>query len=219
MVHPLRSTVEDFIAGLKAFEHEVITQPLVRDYMASMPLSADALKPYLHFNDFYYTRNLIYRDKLFDVMVICWKPGRKTAIHTHNGQLGWMHVPQGEVAIHNYHYQSCDHPERQNVVGIDCLAGATHIDLDRLQTDVCHDQSGIALVDKQHTIHQIENMDSAKSGAISLHLYSLPFDSCVAFDLENQRCFRRTLNFYSRYGKVELEAEQKQPGGSFHIIA
>jgi len=218
MAHALRTTVEDFVEGLKSFEKDVITQPRIAEYMDSMRLSPEALKPYLHFNDHYYTRNLVYRDKLFDVMVICWRPGDKTVIHTHNGQLGWMQVPQGTVAVHNYHYQSCDHPERQNVVGIDCLAGATHIDLDRMSTENVAESSPISLVDKQQSIHQIENPD-ARAGAISLHVYSLPFDSCVAFDLEHQRCFRRTLNFYSRYGTVELEAEQKQPGGQFHIIA
>ena len=32
-----------------------------------------------------------------------------------------------------------------------------------------------------------------------------------AFDLEHQRCFRRTLHYYSRYGKVELEVEHPSP--------
>lgn len=219
MASPLRTSVEDFIQGLKALENGVITQAGVRDYMESARLSVEALRPYLFFNDHYYTRNLIYRDQLFDVMAICWKHGQKTAIHTHNGQLGWMQVPQGELAVHNYKYQTCDHPERQHVVGIDCLAGSTEIDISRLQTDVCAERSPIALVDRDHSIHQIENADPSEAGGISLHVYSLPFDSCVAFDLEHQRCFRRTLNFYSRYGRVEVDVEQKTPGGPFHVIA
>jgi cysteine dioxygenase len=175
--------------------------------MEDMRLSAEALRPYSHFRDQFYTRNLVYRDSLFEVMVICWTAGQKTPIHTHNGQLGWMAVAQGEMSVHNYKYLTCDHPEYQNVVGMDCLAGATHIELDRLTTDVCAESSPIACVDKQQSIHQIENADRSRQGCISLHVYSLPIDSCVGFDLEKQKCFRKTLNYFSRYGKVEVEVE------------
>ena len=43
---------------------------------------------------------------------------------------------------------------------------------------------------------------------MSLHIYSLPIESCVAFDLKNQRCFRRTFTYYSQYGKVEVEMDE-----------
>ena len=76
-------------------------------------------------------------------MAICWKAGQKTAVHTHNGQLGWMQLAQGEVAVHNYKYLTCDCPERQNVVGLDCLGGAKHLELERLHTNVCTDDTGI----------------------------------------------------------------------------
>jgi cysteine dioxygenase len=206
MPHPLRTSVEDFIEGLKSFERELITKEAVRKYVDDVRLSAAALQPYTFFRDTYYTRNLVYRDDLFEVMAICWKPGQKTVIHTHDGQLGWMTVPQGEVAVHNYKYFACNKPENQNVVGHDCLAGATHIELDRLRTDVCSDSSPIYCVDKFQTIHQIENLDKSEIGVVSLHVYSLPIDSCVSFDLEKQRCTRKTLSFYSRFGKVEVEA-------------
>ena len=31
--------------------------------------------------------------------------------------------------------------------------------------------------------------------AVSVHVYSRPIDSCVVFDLEGQRCFRRELQY------------------------
>jgi len=208
MAHPLRTSVDDFIAGLKSFEPGIISKEAVRKYVDSMRLSAEALRPYIFFNDEIYTRNLIFKDKLFEVMAICWRPGQKTAIHTHNGQLGWMSIAQGEVAVHNYKYVACNCPENQNVVGMDCLGGASHIELDRLATDDCAESSSIYCVDKMQSIHQIENEDTAKSGCVSLHVYSLPIESCIAFDLKNQRCFRRTFNYYSQYGKVEVEIDQ-----------
>ena len=212
MPHPLKTTVEDFVEGLKGFERDFITSDRVRDFMDAHHLSAEALKPYSYFRSDYYTRNLVYRDALFEVMVICWKAGQKTAVHTHNGQLGWMQMAQGEVAVHNYKYLTCDCPERQNVVGLDCLGGAKHLELDRLKTDVCTDDSGIYLVDKIQSIHQIENTDKSNAGVISLHVYSLPFDSCISFNLDAGTCCRKQLSYYSKYGKVEGEIEHRKDG-------
>ncbi len=209
MSHPLRTTVEDLVEGLKRFEQHLITKEAVREFMDATKLSAEALRPYSFFRDDYYTRNLIYRDPLFEVMTICWKPGQKTAVHTHNGQLGWMAIGQGQVAVHNYKYIGCNAPENQNVVGLDCLGGATHIELDRCNTETCVAGGPVSTVDKLQTIHQIENTDPARAGCISLHVYSLPIESCIAFDLDQQHCYRRTLTYYSRYGKVELEVEAK----------
>ena len=212
MAHPLHTTVQDFVEGLKGFEASHITRDRVREFMDSTPLSAEELKPYSHFRDEYYTRNLIYRDALFEVMVICWKQGQKTAVHTHNGQLGWMQMAQGEVAVHNYKYLTCDCPERQNVIGLDCLGGAKHLELERLTTDVCNDGSGIYTVDKIQSIHQIENTDNSSHGVVSLHVYSLPFDSCISFNLDAGTCCRKHLNYFSRFGKVEGDIEHRQDG-------
>ncbi len=149
-----------------------------------------------------YTRNLIYRDDLFEVITICWQPGQKTAAHTHNGQLGWMTVPQGAVTVQNFRHVSCNTPERQNVVGLDCLGGATQLELERIDSANWSGEDVVATVDKIHTIHRISNDEKAES-AISLHIYSKPFDSCIAFDLEKQQCFRRTLSYYSKFGRLE----------------
>ena len=71
MAHPLHTTVEDFVQGLKGFEGELITQNRVRDFMQATQLHMKSLAPYAHFRDEYYTRNLIYRDSIFEVMAIC----------------------------------------------------------------------------------------------------------------------------------------------------
>ena len=86
--HPLRTGVADFVAGLKELERDLITKDKIAQYMAATTLKPEALHDYVWWRDSFYTRNLIFRDELFEVMTICWSPGQKTAIHTHNGQLG-----------------------------------------------------------------------------------------------------------------------------------
>ena len=200
MVHPLQTTVEDFVAGLCELRDGLITLTRVTDYIKSIPVSKEALAPYTWWDENRYTRNLIYRDDLFEVMTICWQPGQRTPAHTHNGQLGWMTVPQGNVTVENFRHVACNAAENQNVVGIDCLGGATEIVMERLEQSEWAGADKIATVDKIHTIHRIANRE-AREGAVSLHIYSRPFDSCVAFDLEKQRCFRRTLSYYSKFGQ------------------
>src|ERR1700722_14349531 len=198
--HPLRTSVPDFVAGLRELERDLITKDRIAEYMAAMTLGPEALDDYVWWREGVYTRNLIYRDELFEVMTIWWVAGQKTAIHTHNGQLGWMTVSQGEVRTHEFHHTSFNAPENQNVVNIDCLGGATELQIDRVGTVVCSEGSGMVTVDKLQTIHQIEN--AGTTGCVSLHVYSKPFDSCIAFDLDKQRCYRRQLSYFSKDGEL-----------------
>lgn len=197
--HPLRTSVADFVAGLRELERDLITKDRIAQYMAAATLRPEALANYVWWRDDLYTRNLIYRDELFEVMTICWSPGQRTAVHTHNGQLGWMTVAQGEVRTHEFRHTSCNAPQNQNVVNIDCLGGATELQLDRVGTVVCSEGTGMVTVDKLQTIHQIEN--AGTTGCVSLHVYSKPFDSCIAFDVERQRCYRRSLSYFSKDGQ------------------
>jgi cysteine dioxygenase len=100
----------------------------------------------------------------------------------------------------DYKWLGCDHPEKQNVVGMDCLAGSDHIQLDRLrEVDGCAG-GPVLTADKLQTIHQLFNADER---SVSIHIYSKPIDSCVAFDMVNNTCYRRELSYFSKYGELE----------------
>jgi cysteine dioxygenase len=191
----------DFIDDLKSFESgPPITRDRVLDYLRETAVTRASLDPYVHFQAGAYTRNLMYRDDTFEVMAVCWSPGQRTVIHTHNGQLGWMSVEQGALAVINYKWLGCNAADNQNVVGMDCLAGATELDLDRREVQECFPDGPVNTVDKVQTIHQV--VVQGKEPVVSLHIYSRPIDSCVAFDLEKKTCYRRPLTFYSKYGQV-----------------
>ena len=192
--------VGDFVASLQAFEKEPITRDRVLNLCLETEVDRASLERYSFFRPEAYTLNLIYRDDQIEVMAVCWSRGQRTPIHTHNGQLGWMAVSQGAVAVINYKWLGCNAPENQNVAGMDCLAGATELDLERRDVQECYPGGPINTVDKVQTIHQV--VVQGKEPALSLHVYSRPIDSCVAFDLANRRCYRRQLSFYSRYGDV-----------------
>ena len=64
---------------------------------------------------------------------------------------------------------------------------------DHVGTEVAVPSGPLNTVDKTQTIHRIIN--PAEERAVSMHVYSRPIDSCVVFDLEGQRCYRRDLKY------------------------
>lgn len=194
-------SIDDFVAKLRTFEARLITRDSVLDFCDGVQISDASLAPYIYFDDSFYTRNLVYRDDLFEVMTICWQPGQKTAVHTHNGQLCWMITQRGTLSVVDYKWMGCDHPEFQNVVGIDCLAGSDHTRVERVREVEATAGGPVVTADKLQTIHQLFNLAETHEPAISIHIYSRPIDSCVAFDMEKQHCYRRHLSYYSKYGQ------------------
>jgi cysteine dioxygenase len=209
--------VGDLVDDLRSFEKEPITRDRMLGYLQETAVDRRSLDPYVHFRGDMYTRNLVYRDDMLELMAVCWQPGQKTVIHTHNGQLGWMSVEQGAVAVVNYKWVGCNAADNQNVAGMDCLAGATELDIDRREVQECYPGGPINTVDKVQTIHQV--VVQGKEPVVSLHLYSRPIDSCVAFDLEKRSCYRRVLSYYSKYGDVVVRDGDLQPSADAGLTA
>lgn len=197
--------IDDFIEQVRLIEDGLITRDRILELCDGLHISESSLSPYIHFDGSFYTRNLIYRDALFEIMTICWEPGQRTAVHTHNGQLCWMLTHRGNLKVVDYKWMGCDHPENQNVVGIDCLAGSDHINLEEVRSVDATAGGPVLTADKLQTIHQLFNADDRKERAVSIHIYSRPIDSCVAFDMEGRRCYRRHLSYFSKYGQVASE--------------
>ena len=112
-------SLSHLVDTLRAFESEPITRERLLTYFRETAVDRSSLAPYLHFRPDTYTRNLIYRDGLVELMAVCWQPGQRTVIHTHNGQLGWMSVEQGALAVVNYKWLGCNAADNQNVAGMD----------------------------------------------------------------------------------------------------
>jgi cysteine dioxygenase len=201
-VHPLKSRVADFIAGLKALEKEPITSSRVLDYMAQMQPSAAALTPYLLWNRERYARNLVYRDDFFEVIALCWLPGQRTPIHSHDGQLGWVTVAQGKLVCRNYRFIRPELSKKPVTPGKYGTNGGRPVEVEPLDSMNCQADGSVAVVDRRQTTHQIENLEKSPLGSVSLHVYSKPIDSCVLFDESTRCCERRPLQYYSANGVI-----------------
>ena len=179
-------SVDRFIEGLCRIPESDFTVPSVGRYIEEDRVDLDSLSPYLFFRPTHYTRNLIYKCGLFELLAICWEAGQVSPIHNHQGQNCWMGVPLGKLAVQNY-----------DVVKID---GAGHCELreaERLVMDPGHPSS----VDNDRPIHAVLNLPEYGQRAVSLHVYSRPYDRCLVYSL-NESSYREVPLFYdSEYGK------------------
>ena len=66
---------------------------LLKDYSSSH----DDWRPWALFDPASYTRNLVYRDERFELLILCWGAGQVSPIHNHEGQDCWMAVLDGET--------------------------------------------------------------------------------------------------------------------------
>jgi cysteine dioxygenase len=161
-------TVEELAQGLtEIFERDPEGGPVL-EYLREHPVTLESLKPYLHFLETTYTRNLIYRTPLFELLSLCWEPGHKSSIHNHRGQRCWMAIAQGRMLVQNFHVVEQD-------------GGADYCELERTAS-VVMDAENPCGVDPEEPIHLVANPPSFGSRAVTLHVYSKPYDTCEVYD-------------------------------------
>ncbi|HTR26425.1 MAG TPA: cysteine dioxygenase family protein [Terriglobales bacterium] len=202
--HPLRSSVGDFIAALQELEGSPITTARVLDFLSQTRPSAEALAPYILWSSDHYTRNLIYRDQFFEVLALCWLPGQHTPVHTHDGQLGWVTMVQGELDCRDYRFVRPPLEERSDPTDSQFRpyfsARSRRVDVELLASTICVADGSVVVVDRRRTTHQIANLEHSRHGSVSLHIYSKPIERCVQFD-ETSRCWeRRPLQYHNMNG-------------------
>eukprot|EP01104_Vermistella_antarctica_P019689 TRINITY_DN7863_c0_g1_i1.p1 TRINITY_DN7863_c0_g1~~TRINITY_DN7863_c0_g1_i1.p1 ORF type:complete len:206 (+),score=42.65 TRINITY_DN7863_c0_g1_i1:42-620(+) len=154
---------------------------LIKNYVQN---GAGDWKEYALFTDDFYARNLIQKNDLYEIMVICWKEGQVSPIHNHEGSGCWLGVLEGDIKETYYH--TCNNCCK---VGEMCCSNLREGSSSTLKNGrVGFISDGIAL-------HVIEPTNS-KCG-VSLHLYSPPIKECNVYDHQHKKVVRKTLGFYS----------------------
>jgi cysteine dioxygenase len=192
---PTPVPADEFVDGIRKLSEGIITKQKIYDFLVAYEIRADELERYKQWFPERHSRNKIFRNENIEVMLICWPIGAVTPLHTHNGQLGWMTMIEGKILVENYRKIECNRPENQQVVGMDCLAGATKIEMEHLGNELAIPGGPLNTVDKTQTIHRIRNLAEWNERAVSMHVYSRPIDSCVVFDMDAQHCYRRDLKY------------------------
>jgi len=180
--------VGEWVRQLAAINRAKFTVPHVLEFCRAHGVKAGTLDPYLHWDPCCYTRNLIHKSELFEVMAICWDSGQVSRIHNHRDQNCWMSVPIGKLRVQNFRV------EAQDASAHTCRLVPT----DAYIMDALHP----AAVNPVEPVHQVLNLPEYKQRAVSIHIYSYPYDSCEVYSAERGTYMDVPLYYTSEYGKV-----------------
>jgi cysteine dioxygenase len=170
-------SMEECVNHLRALSLEGFESVAVEEFMASTRISPDSLAIYEFWKPNFYARNLIYKDEHFELLLLCWDQGQESPVHGHEGEKCWARVERGTLRFTNY--EEYGPRQGENVllrqIGVsDGAAGA---------------------LDGPAEVHKVSNPAEFGERAISLHLYSKPFDACEMYDLGKGTVKRCALKY------------------------
>jgi cysteine dioxygenase len=181
-------SVQDFIQQLRKFPESSFDQTeQLRQFLQDAPLNPDSLAPYLTWDRQHYTRNLIDKTPLYELISICWEIGQASSVHNHRDQNCWMAVPIGRLLVENFH-----------VIDQDIAGGKSTI---KATETVEMNISQPCAVDPTEPVHRVFNPREFNQRAVSVHIYSRPFDTCVVYSAEQGTCGEIALHYTTEYGK------------------
>lgn len=181
-------SIDQFVTRLCAIPEEDFRIGTVYEYLKSHPVDEGSLEKYLFFSKNHYTRNLIFKNNLFELIAICWETGQVSQIHNHHNQNCWMAIPVGRLRVQNFRVLD------QNEAGGYCrLEPTSALDIHKLEP---------AEVDPAEPVHQVLNLAEFGLRAVSLHIYSRPFDRCLVYCRETSEYREVPLHYTSEYGKL-----------------
>ncbi len=177
-----KTPVSRLIEGLRAIPDAEFECDNVYQLLSDSPIEVDSIAPFFHWSTNFYTRNLIYKDERFELMAVCWEPGQVSRVHNHAGQSCWMTVPVGKLLGQNFAISEIDETrgycklvETDTFDLSDCLA---------------------AKVELEEPVHQMLNLTEFDERAVSLHIYSKPFDTCLSY-CRDTNTFKEVPLFYT----------------------
>ena len=183
-----RVPIETLVAKLRALPASAFDgTDQIRALLAAMPVEEAGLAPYLTWDRQHYTRNLIDKTNLYELMAICWEVGQASSVHNHRDQNCWMAAPVGKLLVENFRV------EFQDIEAGNCsLVASNTVELSAANP---------CAVDPQEPVHRVVNPQEANQRAVSLHVYSRPFDTCVVYSPEQGTCGDIQLHYNTVFGK------------------
>jgi cysteine dioxygenase len=181
-------SIDDFASELRKLHAESFNRvDVVQDFLRRTSVSPESLSPYLRWDRQHYTRNLIDKTELYELVAICWEVGQASSIHNHRDQNCWMTAPIGTLMVQNYRVLA------QNIDAGTCSIEPT----DTVEMN----QSNPVAVDPLEPVHRVYNPAELKQRAVSLHVYSRPFDTCVVYSDQQGTCGTIKLHYTTQYGR------------------
>ncbi len=143
--------------------------------LKSMKLPIAEFKKHATWSKTCYTRNCIFENENFELILICWEKEQVTAIHDHGGEECWVYFIEGDFREHVY-------TENENGK------------LDIVKTTEAMPGDVSYMIDFMG-FHNLENRSNKRS--LSLHLYAKPIKNCNVYDSKKNEFIRKELTYDS----------------------
>jgi len=181
-------SIQDFVSELRKFPQSAFdsTDQIIH-FLEKTQIAPDTLGQYLTWDRQHYTRNLVDKTSLYELVAICWEVGQASSVHNHRDQNCWMAVPIGKLLVQNYRVvaQSLEQGTCQ-------LASADTVEMNPTQP---------CAVNPLEPVHRVFNPREFNQRAVSLHVYSRPFDTCIVYSPDQGTCGEIKLHYTTEYGK------------------
>ncbi len=186
--------LQSLLDALDRLPADAVETGPVEELLQRARLSGSDLQPFVDPRPDRYSRRLIRRTPLFDVIALTWLPGQRTPIHNHAGNLGWVRLMQGVIVEDRYELRSSGGLVR---LAHEADADGRGVELAATGRTVVREPGAVATVDRQRAIHQmgVPRELGGQGPTVTLHVYSKPHDVCLAFDPVARTCGRREMRF------------------------
>ena len=191
-VTPKQISMPDFVTELRQFPGPAFDHTgEILEFLKGITVRPETLSLYLSWDRQHYTRNLIDKTPLYELIAICWEVGQVSSVHNHREQNCWMSVPIGRLLVENFHllWQDLDQGRCQ-------LTPTNTVEMN---------PSHPCAVNPAEPVHRVVNAKPFGERAVSLHIYSRPFDSCVVYSPEQGTCGVIKLRYNTVFGKPGLD--------------
>jgi len=161
----------------------------LQQLMTVYAATGEDFSSYVHWNDIHYTRNLVYHNDKFELMVLCWSKGQGSRIHSHTNSHCWMATLSG-------------HAEETRYSAAVSIKELTFPGPCPELTQISHHVSSkgdFSYISDEIGLHRVKAADDADT--ITLHLYSPPITEARILEPEAGSTSKRTPGFYSLFGK------------------
>ncbi|XP_056141270.1 cysteine dioxygenase type 1 [Lampris incognitus] len=179
------ATLDGLVSQLHViFESDSVNVEEVKAVMESYTSNPDEWRKYAIFDKGRYTRNLLDQgNEKFNLIILCWGEGHGSSIHDHSKAHCFMKMLQGSLKETRFDWPKDD------------------LRKEMVQRDVqILNNNQVAYISDEIGLHRVEN-NSHVEGAVSLHLYSPPFQTCQTFDQRTGHRETVPMTFWSRNGK------------------
>ncbi|MCU0867851.1 MAG: hypothetical protein MUC36_29040 [Planctomycetes bacterium] len=189
-----RLGLQTLVDRLERLSPQGITVPAVQELIADGTLDDGELQRFIGTRPDKYARRHVHRGRYFDVMVLTWAPGQFTPVHNHAGNCGWVRLVRGCIAEETFQLvPGAAVPDAATAASVNGRVG--QVGLEATGSGVITTIGAVAAVDRQRAIHRLGNPVDSREATVTLHVYSLPHDVCLAFDPASRTCERRQLAF------------------------